>query len=143
LASVSGQRLTVDPEYWQLYHAAAAIAGNYQCTLADVALELLEHAGVPRETALPAFASFLRATTESILAIGPVKALPGPISRGDSGTIRSHVAALQAAGSPATNALYAAVGLRTVEVALKKGTLSESAAAELRVILNKFADEAD
>jgi predicted short-subunit dehydrogenase-like oxidoreductase (DUF2520 family) len=138
---LEGQRLAVDPERWHLYHAAAAIAGNYQCTLADVALELLEHAGVPRESALPAFANFLRATTESILAIGPVKALPGPISRGDAGTIRSHVMALQAAGSPATNALYAAAGLRTIEVARKKGTLSESAAEEIRVILRKFADE--
>jgi predicted short-subunit dehydrogenase-like oxidoreductase (DUF2520 family) len=138
---MDGRRLSVDPARWHLYHAAAAIAGNYQCTLADTALELLEQAGVPRTEALPAFASFLRATTESILALGPAQALPGPISRGDSGTIRRHVDALRASGSAATNALYAATGLRTIEVARRKGTLSEPAADDIRAILKQFTHE--
>jgi predicted short-subunit dehydrogenase-like oxidoreductase (DUF2520 family) len=138
---MQGRNLAVDPAHWHLYHAAAAIAGNYQCTLADAALELLEQAGVPRETALPAFASFLRATTESILTIGPAKALPGPISRGDAGTIRRHITALKASGSPETNRLYAAAGLRTIEVAQRKGTLSDTAAAEIRAILKQFSHE--
>ena len=138
VATLQGRTLHVDPARWHLYHAAAAIAGNYQCTLADAALELLEQAGVERAQALPALASFLRATTESILAIGPVEALPGPISRGDVGTIRRHVAALTAAGVRETNALYAAAGLRTIDVARRKGTLSEAAALEIRNILKQF-----
>ena len=138
---LEGRTIAVDPARWHLYHAAAAIAGNYQCTLADAAMELLEQAGVPRSEALPAFASFLRATTESILTLGPAQALPGPISRGDAGTIRRHVEALAAAGSPTTNALYAAAGLRTIEVARRKGTLSESAAEEISAILKQFSHE--
>ena len=138
VAALQGRTLAIDPARWHLYHAAAAIAGNYQCALADAALELLEQAGVAREEALPAFASFLRATTESILAIGPVQALPGPISRGDAGTIRRHVAALAVAGSAYTNGLYAAAGLRTIEVGVRKGTLSQSAAEEIRTILEQF-----
>jgi hypothetical protein len=50
---------------------------------------------------------------------------------------------LKASGSPTTNGLYAAAGLRTIEVAQRKGTLSDTAAAEIRAILKQFSHETD
>ena len=85
---MDGKPLLIDAQNWQSYHAAAVMACNYQVTLVDAALELMENAGVNRATALAALEPLIRTTTENILLSGPEAALTGPIRRGDSGTIR-------------------------------------------------------
>jgi len=125
--------LRVDPEFWQHYHAGAVMACNYQMTLVDAALELMEMAGVGRSEALDALGLILRATTENVLKSGPERALTGPIRRGDLCTIRRHLEALQNA-LPETRQLYIAAGLRTVAVAERAG-LEASAAREVEKAL--------
>ena len=70
-------------------------------------------AGIGREAALDALGPILRTTTENVLTLGPEGALTGPIRRGDAGTIRRHLDAVESA-SAETRALYVAAGLRTV-----------------------------
>jgi predicted short-subunit dehydrogenase-like oxidoreductase (DUF2520 family) len=102
-------------------------------TLVDTALELMEMAGIGREAALDALGPILRATTENVLRCGPEQALTGPIRRGDVGTIRRHLSAVENA-SPETRHLYVAAGLRTIAIAERSG-LEESAAREVRKVL--------
>jgi predicted short-subunit dehydrogenase-like oxidoreductase (DUF2520 family) len=123
---LGGNILAVDPRRWGLYHAAAVMACNYQVTLVDAALELMEIAGISRDQALGALAPILRTTTDNILSQGPEAALTGPIRRGDISTITTHLEALKAA-SPETRRLYVAAGLRTIAVA----ALPPAAANEL------------
>jgi len=125
---LGGRVLRVDPEFWQHYHAGAVMACNYQMTLVDAALELMEMAGVGRSEALDALGPILRATTENVLKSGPEQALTGPIRRGDLGTIRRHLAALENA-LPETRQLYIAAGLRTVPVAERAGLEASAARA--------------
>ncbi len=139
IAQLEGKPLAVDPRYWQHYHAAAVMACNYQVTLVDAALELMEIAGIGRNTALEALAPILRATIDNVLAAGPEAALTGPIRRGDVGIIRRHLGAL-ANAAPETNRLYRAAGLRTVAIAERAG-LQESAARELRHALGMQEQE--
>ena len=112
---LGGNAIAVDPLRWGLYHAAAVMACNYQVTLVDAALELMEIAGIKRDQARSALAPILRTTTENILLQGPEAALTGPIRRGDIGTITAHLEALKAA-SLETRRLYVAAGLRTIAV---------------------------
>ena len=133
IARVEGKALAVDPRRWRHYHAAAVMACNYQVTLVDAALELMELAGAGRAAALDALAPILRATMDNVLAIGPEKALTGPIRRGDVGTIRGHLAAIGTA-SPETRHLYIAAGLRTIPIAERAG-LHGKAARELAGVL--------
>jgi predicted short-subunit dehydrogenase-like oxidoreductase (DUF2520 family) len=122
---LGGNALAVDPRHWGLYHAAAVMACNYQVTLVDAALELMEIAGINRIEAQSALAPILRTTMENILLQGPEAALTGPIRRGDIGTITTHLEALRVA-SPETRRLYVAAGLRTIAVAaLPPATASE------------------
>jgi len=130
---LGGRALRVDAGFWQHYHAGAVMACNYQMTLVDAALELMATAGIGRGEALDALGPILRATTENVLRYGPEQALTGPIRRGDLGTIRGHLAALEHA-SPETRRLYVAAGLRTVAVAERAG-LDESAAREVEKAL--------
>lgn len=113
---LGGNVIAIDPRRWGLYHAAAVMACNYQVTLVDAALELMEIAGFERDQARAALAPILRTTMENILAQGPEAALTGPIRRGDIGTITTHLKALEAA-APETKRLYVAAGLRTIAVA--------------------------
>jgi predicted short-subunit dehydrogenase-like oxidoreductase (DUF2520 family) len=133
IAQLEGKPLAVDPRHWQHYHAAAVMACNYQVTLVDAALELMEIAAIGRAAALDALGPILRATIDNVLGSGPEKALTGPIRRGDVGTVRRHLAALDIA-APETRRLYSAAGLRTVAIAERAG-LQENAARQLRQAL--------
>ncbi len=113
---LGGHAIAVDPHRWGLYHAAAVMACNYQVTLVDAALELMEIAGISRAEARNALAPILRTTMENILSYGPEAALTGPIRRGDLGTITKHMEALKLA-PPDTRRLYVAAGLRTIALA--------------------------
>jgi predicted short-subunit dehydrogenase-like oxidoreductase (DUF2520 family) len=111
-------------------------ASNYQVTLVDAALELMQCAGLSRGEALDALQPLIRATTENVLCAGPEQALTGPVRRGDSGTVRKHLRALEAC-LPETKDLYAAAGFRTVPLAVRSG-LSNGAARDLAEALREF-----
>lgn len=134
---LGGNIISVDPECWGLYHAAAVMACNYQVTLVDAALELMEIAGISRHQAQSALAPILRTTTENILLHGPEAALTGPIRRSDIGAIATHLEALEAA-SPETKRLYVAAGLRTIPVA----GLPSTAANEIARLLEYTLEQA-
>lgn len=76
------------------YHAACACASNLVCALFDVSTRLLEGCGFDEDESLRALAPLARANLEHILADGPGKALTGPVERGDSETLRRHLAAM-------------------------------------------------
>ena len=67
---------------WENYHAAAVMACNYHVTLIDAALELMEKAGIARDTGLAALEPLIRTTTENILRSGPEAALTAPSDAG-------------------------------------------------------------
>jgi len=136
---LDGKPLAVDPGRWRHYHAAAVMASNYNVTLVDAALELMEIAGLGQRQALDALAPLIRGTTENILLSDPAAALTGPVRRGDTGTVRGHLAALEG-GSPETRRLYASAGLRTVMLARRAG-LPASVADELVKILAESLSE--
>jgi predicted short-subunit dehydrogenase-like oxidoreductase (DUF2520 family) len=112
--------LTIQPDRWALYHAAAVVASNYQVTLLDAALEILEQTGVARREGLAALAPIARATLENVLSLGPQDALTGPISRGDVESVRRNLEALNAV-STWTRELYRAAGRRTLPIAQRRG----------------------
>ncbi|MCX7045384.1 MAG: DUF2520 domain-containing protein [Candidatus Sumerlaeota bacterium] len=110
LAGALGCRFArINAENKIYYHIAAVMACNYMTALADAAFEMAERAGIPRETALQAFAPIMSATLDNIVTLGPGAALTGPIARGDSATIERHLAALQSA-DPEIQSLYRAAG---------------------------------
>ena len=116
-----------------LYHAALCVGCNYVVALADVAHRLLLEAGLG-DHAPDAYLPLLRASVRNIEAVGPAKALTGPVSRGDVATVERHLQALEDQ-APELVALYRVVGLRTIETALAKGSISREQADALRRVL--------
>lgn len=87
---VRAQRISAEAKV--RYHAACAISSNLVCGLVQESLELLTTCGFSEETALQALTPLLRSDLEHIIKDGPVKALTGPVERGDAATVAKHLA---------------------------------------------------
>ena len=72
------------------YHAAAVIASNHLIALLGQVERIAEPLGIPLE----AFFDLAAAALESARRIGPARALPGPVSRGDWQTVAAHIKAI-------------------------------------------------
>jgi predicted short-subunit dehydrogenase-like oxidoreductase (DUF2520 family) len=118
-----------------LYHAAAVIACNYMVTLLKLATDLWQTFDVPPQQATRALLPLLRGTIHNIETVGIPQCLTGPIARGDVGTIRKHLDALEQT-APHLVSTYRELGLQTIPIAVAKGRIDKNQAEELRVILN-------
>jgi len=119
-----------------IYHAAAVMACNYVVTLVKLATDLWQTFHIPPQQATQALLPLLYGTISNIETIGIPQCLTGPIARGDSGTIKKHLSALEEV-APAILSTYRELGLQTIPIALAKGRINEQQAQELETILGK------
>lgn len=84
----------VAEEHRALYHAALSHGANHLVTLVNEAMDLLRSAGVAEPDKV--LAPLLSAALDNSLRQGD-DALTGPVSRGDAGTVASHLAEIAAA----------------------------------------------
>ena len=119
-----------------VYHAAAVIACNYMVTLVKLATDLWQTFNVPPHQATQALLPLLQGTLNNINNVGIPQCLTGPIARGDVGTIKKHLDALQKT-APNVLSTYRELGLQTIPVALAKGRIDEQQAQELKAILEQ------
>jgi predicted short-subunit dehydrogenase-like oxidoreductase (DUF2520 family) len=113
---------------------SAVLASNYLVALLDLAASLWAEWGATPEDGLRALLPLVRGTIENIDALGIPAALTGPIARGDAGTVERHFAALRTL-APHVMPVYKELGLRTVSVALAKGTIDSKQARRLEEAL--------
>jgi len=125
-----------------VYHASAVIACNYLVTLEKLATDLWQTFNVPRQQAVQALLPLIQGTIRNIETVGIPDCLTGPIARGDIGTVKKHLDALEKA-APDLLATYRELGLKTIPVALGKGKIDEQRAKELKVVLTGPADKLD
>jgi predicted short-subunit dehydrogenase-like oxidoreductase (DUF2520 family) len=130
---LGGTVLQVAPGSMPVYHAAAVMASNYVAGLIDAAAILMRAAGIDEKAALDALGPLIYAGVANALALGPEKALTGPIERGDADTVRRHLRSL-AAAPPSVSGLYRSAGLHVLEVARRRG-LAEPKAREIEELL--------
>ena len=121
-----------------LYHAAAVFASNYVDVLLGTAVKLLQLAGWSEKEA----ASGLLPLTEGVLTTvrkrGPIRALTGPVRRGDVNTVERHLAALSALPIRPVADQYRMLGLIALEMAVEAG-LEPAAAERMRRALTQAA----
>lgn len=103
----------------RLYHAGAVFASNYLTTLVQAALDAHAAAGIGQADSLRILAPILRDAMGAILERGPVRALTGPIARGDASTVDAQAKAL-ADHDPALSELYLELGRRTLDLSRRK-----------------------
>jgi predicted short-subunit dehydrogenase-like oxidoreductase (DUF2520 family) len=136
VARLGGQSFLLDSGAKVLYHAACVAASNYFVSLLACSLDLLDKADIPEEMRLPALLPLVAGTLNNIRTLGIPQALTGPIARGDAGTLEKHLAALD--GLPEQLGIYLSLGLKTVEIARAKGTITPEQASGLRSLLENY-----
>ena len=94
------------------YHAAASVASNFLVTLQAAAERLAGAAGLEASEARALLAPLVRQTVENWAALGPERALTGPLARGDEATVARQRAAIRAA-APELVPLFEALVERT------------------------------
>ncbi|MBU1170629.1 MAG: DUF2520 domain-containing protein [Proteobacteria bacterium] len=123
-----GFRIQTDAK--TLYHASAVVASNYLVTLVDFAYQLLASSGIDHKDAYTVLGPLIEGTLANIKKVGTVQALTGPVVRGDSATVSDHLDAIKDI-MPHVMGLYTVLGRHTLEIAKKRGTLTESSRDEL------------
>ena len=122
--ALEGHVMTIRTEDKPIYHAAAVIASNFFVSIIDMSLRFYEAIGISDEKGLKALLPLISGSLANIRELGPVRALTGPIARGDAGVVQSHLDTI-ARVLPEYLPAYTALARLNVEVGLRKGTLTE------------------
>lgn len=95
------------------YHGACAIASNLYCGLVSLSVQMLGDCGFDENQAIKALAPLMKSNLEHILEDGPVKALTGPVERGDITTVEKHIDCFE---SEDDRQLYKSVTKKLIEI---------------------------
>jgi predicted short-subunit dehydrogenase-like oxidoreductase (DUF2520 family) len=133
---LQGVPFRLSDERRPLYHAAAVFASNYVVTASAIAESLFAAAGVPDPAR--AMAPLQRATLDNIERLGAAHALTGPAVRGDAGTIRRNLEALDR-DAPELIASYVAMARATLELAERSGRLPSGSRGEVEDVLDRWS----
>jgi predicted short-subunit dehydrogenase-like oxidoreductase (DUF2520 family) len=128
---MGGEPSWIAEELRALYHAGLAFGANHLVTLVTQSADLLTAAGV--EAPQRMLGPLLGAALDNALRSGD-RALTGPVARGDSGTVVTHLTTL-AERAPETVDAYIAMARLTAARALAAGLLDVDAAAALLDVL--------
>jgi len=101
-----------------LFHAACSLASNHFVSLFDMACMLVRQTGVRDGAAVEILLPLVEGTLQSVKHLDRSAALTGPISRGDTDTVRQHLAALKK--FPQARRAYRILGAAALRLAPKK-----------------------
>jgi predicted short-subunit dehydrogenase-like oxidoreductase (DUF2520 family) len=122
------------------YHASACYVGPFLIALLQEAVKLWERFGAGEPDALRALVPLLNGTVDAVMDGGLARGMGGCVARGDLGTLRKHLDALDSM-DPAAGTLYRELGLRNVPLGLKRGSLSADRAEEIEMLLRSLPQE--
>ncbi len=131
-----GVPFRLSDELRPLYHAAAVFASNYLVAASAIAESLFAAAGVPDPA--QAIAPLQRASLENVERLGPARALTGPAMRGDAGTIRRNLDALER-HAPELVPPYVAMARATLDLAERSGRLPSGSRAAVEDVLDRWS----
>ncbi len=131
---VGAHAVRLAPGSKSAYHAAAVLAAGGFVALLDAIAELGSVAGLDEAGSLAIYAPLIEGTLDNARALGIAAALTGPMTRGDLGTLRGHLATL-AVHAPKAMGLYVAAAHREIDLAVGRGGLAPETADAMRKTL--------
>jgi predicted short-subunit dehydrogenase-like oxidoreductase (DUF2520 family) len=138
--SIGGMPLPLRSDTKPLYHAGMAISANFLVTLLQWGLDTLEQAGLPPAAGIKMLEPMVRNTVDNIFALGPAKALTGPIARRDEATVSRHIEALRA-WHPELAKLYRDLGRKTLELAQSHSSALPAQEQSMERLLENKGDQ--
>lgn len=101
-----------------LYHVALVYASNYAVTLYAIAERILEQVALSEAERSQILITLLDATLQNIIRQGATEALTGPLVRGDTNTLLTHLETLP---TPTLKELYRLLAIETLPLVIKRG----------------------
>lgn len=108
--------IEITKEMKPLYHAAASMLSNHVVAVLETGYEILERCGFSEEEARSFSSVLVKNNVENVIKDGAVKALTGPIERGDMGTVNKHLSVL----NEKEQEIYKACGKELISISKKK-----------------------
>lgn len=136
-ASLGGVPITIPRQSKALYHFIACLLSNDLVAFLDYGFDAARGLGLTRRQAARLYMPLVRGTLANVDRLGTVKALTGPVSRGDRETLRLHGEALRTL-APEVRRLHRVLALRSVELALQAKTIAPETAADLVRLLRSL-----
>jgi len=136
-----GRTFPIKPDFKLLYHAGTVIVCNYLTALLEAGLQCYEQAGIVRPTAMALMRPIIEGTIANNFKLGPVRALTGPIARGEEELVRMQDKAI-ADWSPLISRVYRTMGTVAVDLSLKQGNASGLSLERIREILKDSGEKA-
>lgn len=130
-----GARISeIDAQFKTIYHTASVIVCNYLTALMEAGLKCYEKAGLTRDTATAMMEPLVRETVDNVFHMGTVKALTGPIARGDHAVVAKQLQAL-AEWDPRLAVLYRELGAIAADLSRRQGEANAEDLMELEKML--------
>jgi predicted short-subunit dehydrogenase-like oxidoreductase (DUF2520 family) len=118
---LGGKAFKIAPQSKPLYHAAALTSAGHLTALVDLAMEMLVSCGLKRTEAQKVLMPLVESAVNNLKVSPPEAALTGTFARGDIATVRRHLNALSEDGDSDAMEIYRLLGLRSLQLASKKG----------------------
>ena len=118
-------------EFKTIYHAGTVFVCNYLVALMEVGLRCFQKAGLDRETAMKVMQPIVTGTVDNLFRLGPVRALTGPIARGERSVVERQCAALGQWDKQAQQ-IYRSLGPVAVELSAAQGNADPEALAAIQ-----------
>ena len=91
LTALGNPYCAIDADQKTKYHAASVMVSNLVCALAYEGMETFKACGLDEDFAESAWRSLFLGNAENTASVGPVRALTGPVERGDAATVARHL----------------------------------------------------
>ncbi len=134
VSALQSRYIVLRPDQKPLYHVSLAFACDFTMVCVKICTELFQKFGVSSPEAIKAVTPILRGAVDGITTLGFPDCFSGPVTRGDLSVIGQHVATLEE-NAPELTALFKALELHIVPMALAKGTINEATAQKERALL--------
>lgn len=118
------------------FYAAVCMPSLFEVTLAKLAANLMQAIGIPKDEAVRILLHPMQNTVNLIETKGIDQNVPGPVGRGNPGSIEKVFNALDTT-YPALISLFRELYYQTIPLALSQGTINQQQAKELEAVLKK------
>lgn len=127
---LDGKSVILSKDSKVLYHVACVFASNYLVSSFGVLSEIFEKLQLDKANFLEVFRPLIESTIQNVHRTTPMKALTGPIARGELETLLLHLKELKVK-LPHLIPLYIVMGMETIRLALQKGSISGEQASKM------------
>jgi len=134
---MAGLPVTIPREAKTLYHLVACMLSNDLVAFLAGGFEAARGLGLGTRQAARLYFPLITGTIENVARLGPVKALTGPVSRGDLPTLRLHAEALRTLPADLRR-LHRILAVRSSALALQAGTITPDVAGRIARLLGSL-----